>query len=224
MALHGMDISRTPSAGAMVFAALRRAIIEGELKDGDPIRQDEIARLFNISRIPVREAIARLEQHGLVKNHRFKGAVVAGLSMAEAGEIFDFRCLVEAQVIRRAVPRMTSALIEEVRAICVDCELATDPIRWGDLNRLFHATLYRPSDLPFHLATLDNAMDRLDRYLRARLLLTDGYARANAEHREIVEACARGDANAAEALIIAHIKGAHAALHEHLGKIKAQSE
>jgi DNA-binding transcriptional MocR family regulator len=93
MALKGVDISRTVSAGGLVFEALRRAIIEGSLKDGDSLRQDEIARLFNTSRIPVREAITMLEQQGLVKNHRFKGAVVVGLSLDEAGEIFDFRCI-----------------------------------------------------------------------------------------------------------------------------------
>lgn len=126
MALQGVDISKTPSAGDVVFQALRRAIIEGELEDGDPIRQDDIARQFNTSRIPVREAIARLEQQGLVKSHRFKGAVVAGLSIIEAGEIFDFRCLIEAQVIRCAVPRMTRALITEVQTICDACEAATE--------------------------------------------------------------------------------------------------
>lgn len=224
MVLQGVDVSKTVSAGGLVFEALRRAIIEGDLKDGDPIRQDDIARLFNTSRIPVREAIARLEQQGLVKNHRFKGAIVAGLSIEEAGEIFDFRCLVEAKAIRCAVPLISPDQIEEVQAICRACELATDPIRWGDLNRQFHASLYRASALPFHLAALDNAMDRLDRYLRAQLLLTDGYARANAEHRGIVEACARGDADAAEALTVAHIRGAHVALRAHLGRIKAQSK
>ena len=223
MVLQSVDVSRTLSAGGLVFEALRRAIIEGDLKDGDPIRQDEIARLFNTSRIPVREAIARLEQQGLVKTHRFKGAVVAGLSIAEAGEIFDFRCLVEAHVIRAAVPRLTPALIDEVDAICRASEAASDSMRWGDLNRQFHATLYRASALPFHLATLDNAMDRLDRYLRAQLLLTDGHARANAEHRGIIDACARGDADAAEALTVAHIRGAHVALRAHLGSIQAQS-
>ncbi len=118
---------------------------------------------------------------------------------------------------------MTPALIEEVRAICCACEATTDPIRWGDLNRQFHATLYQSSDLPFHLATLDKAMDRLDRYLRAQLLLTAGYDRANAEHRAIVDACARGDAAAAEASTLAHIRGAHVALREHLDRITAPS-
>lgn len=207
------------STGGLVFEALRRAIIEGELKAGDPIRQDEIARLFNTSRIPVREAIAQLEHLGLVKNHRFKGAVVAGLSIAEAGEIFDFRCLVEAHVIRLAVPRMMPALFDEVEGICNSCEVTTDPMRWGDLNRQFHATLYRASGLPFHLASLDKAMDRLDRYLRAQLLLTDGHARANIEHRAIAKACAKGDADEAEALTVAHIRAAHATLREQLGRI-----
>jgi len=217
MALKDLNIALTPSAGALVYDALRRAIIQGDLKDGDPIRQDEVARLFNISRIPVREAIARLEHHGLVKNHRFKGAVVSGLSLAEAGEIFDFRCVVEAQVIRRAVPRMTPALIDKAHGICAACEAATDPNRWGDLNRQFHATLYQASDMPFHLATLEKAMDRLDRYIRAQLMLSEGHARANADHRAIVEACAEGKIDAAEALIVDHIRNARASLCAHLG-------
>ena len=220
MALQGVDISRTVSAGGLVFQALRRAIVEGELKDGDPLRQDEIARLFNTSRIPVREAITMLEQQGLVKNHRFKGAVVVGLSIDEASEIFDFRCTIDTHVIRVAVPHMTPAVIAEARAICAAFSGTDDPMRWGDLNRAFHMTLYQASNLPFHLATLTNAMDRLDRYVRAQLLLTDGHGRANAEHLEILEACARGDADAAADLTAAHIRRAHAMLKEHLAKIQ----
>lgn len=221
MALKGVDVSKMVSAGGLVFEALRRAIIEGELKDGDPLRQDEIARLFHTSRIPVREAITMLEQQGLVKNHRFKGAVVVGLSIAEASEIFDFRCIIDAHVIRAAVPHMTPALIAEAHAICAAFASTSDPMQWGDLNRAFHITLYQASDLPFHLGTLTNAMDRLDRYLRAQLLLTDGHARSNAEHLDILEACARGDAAAAADLTVAHIRGAQYALRQHLGKIQA---
>lgn len=222
MALKGVDVSKMVSAGGLVFEALRRAIIEGELKDGDALRQDEIARLFHTSRIPVREAITMLEQQGLVKNHRFKGAVVVGLSIAEASEIFDFRCIVDAHVIRAAVPHMTPALIAEARAICDAFVSSTDPMRWGDLNRAFHITLYQASNLPFHLATLSNAMDRLDRYLRAQLLLTDGHARSNAEHLAILEACARGDAERAADLTVAHIRGAQLALQQHLARIQAK--
>ena len=222
MVLQGVDVSKTVSAGGLVFEALRRAIIEGALKDGDPLRQDEIARLFHTSRIPVREAITMLEQQGLVKNHRFRGAVVVGLSITEASEIFDFRCIIDSHVIRVAVPHMTPALIEEARAICAAFASSSDMMSWGNLNRAFHLTLYQASNLPFHLGTLTNAMDRLDRYVRAQLVLSDGHARANAEHLEILDACARGDADGAAKLTVAHIRGAQTALREHLAKIQAK--
>lgn len=221
MALKPMNVSQTRSAAALVFDALRSAIIAGDLKDGDPLRQDEIARLFNTSRIPVREAITMLEQQGLVKTQRYKGAVVVGLSLEAASEIFDFRCLVEAHVMRVSVARMTPEVIEQANQICDEFSATTDTMRWGDLNRAFHATLYSASGLPFHQATLDNAMDRLDRYLRAQLLLTDGHDRADAEHRAIVQACAQGDADGAADLIVAHIRAAHASLSEHLAQIQS---
>ncbi|MFN3723181.1 MAG: GntR family transcriptional regulator [Paracoccaceae bacterium] len=220
MALKADEIPKTVSTGVLVFEALRQAIIQGDLKDGDPLRQDEIARHFNTSRIPVREAITMLEQQGLVKTQRFKGAEVVGLSMAEAGEIFDFRCIMDAHVIRMAVPNMTPALIDEARAICAAFSSTTDPVQWGDLNRAFHVTLYQPSNLPFHLATISNAMDRLERYVRAQLLLSDGHVRTNAEHLAILDACAKGDAGAAASLTIDHIRGAHDMMRIYLARIK----
>lgn len=221
MALTGVDVSQTASASDIVFEALRRAIVTGELKDGDPLRQDAIARLFNTSRIPVREALTMLEQQGLVRTQRFKGAVVTGLSLDEADEIFDFRYLVEAHVIRAAVPRMTPALLAEAGAICDALAAEGDPKRWGDLNRAFHATLLGASGLSFHLAALGNAMDRLDRYVRAQQLRAEGRARSNDEHRAILAACAAGDAERAADLAVSHIAGAHRAMRAHLDGIRA---
>ncbi|MEC7965645.1 MAG: GntR family transcriptional regulator, partial [Pseudomonadota bacterium] len=160
MKLKSVDISRTASAATIVFEALRKAIIEGELQDGEPLRQDEIARMFNTSRIPVREAISRLEEQGLVKSQRYKGAVVAGLSLEEASEVFDFRALVECEVIRRAVPQMSPTLLAEARAYCEEFAASPNPMDWGDLNRKFHGALYSACALPYHISVVDNAMDR----------------------------------------------------------------
>ena len=81
MKLKATDIGRSASASLIIFDSLRQAIIDGELEEGALLRQDEIATAFNTSRIPVREALTRLEQHGLIENRRFRGAVVAGLSV-----------------------------------------------------------------------------------------------------------------------------------------------
>lgn len=216
MKLKSVDISQTASAATIVFEALRKAIIEGEMKDGEPLRQDEIAKIFNTSRIPVREAISRLEEQGLVKSQRYKGAVVAGLSIEEASEVFDFRALVEGEVIRRAVPLMSKDLLQEARSYCQAFASSPDPMAWGDLNRKFHWALYSASALPYHLSVVDNAMDRIDRYLRAQLVMSDGMERANREHLSILEACETGDAARAAELTRRHILGAKASLAEQM--------
>ncbi|MCC5987925.1 MAG: GntR family transcriptional regulator [Pararhodobacter sp.] len=212
MKIQAFDISRAASATTIVFDALRQAIIKGDLKEGEHLRQDEIARAFNVSRIPVREALLKLEQHGLVRTQRYKGAVVSGLSLDEASEIFDFRALLEPEVIRHAVPRMTQTVLEEARTFCEAFARDENPMNWGDLNRRFHSTLYEASGLSFHMEVLNNALDRVEPYLRAQLLLSDGMDRANREHRGILEACAAGDGERAAELTRAHIQGARNSL------------
>lgn len=219
MKLKSMDISATASASSIVFDALRKAIIEGQLEEGEPLRQDEIARLFNTSRIPVREAISRLEEQGLVKTQRYKGAVVAGLSPKETAEIFDLRALIEPEIIRDAVPRMSKDLLTEAREKCAAFSSATDPLTYGDLNRDFHETLYSASDLKFFQEIADNAIDRVERQIRAQLVLSDGMDRAGREHFGILVACEKGDADLASKLTREHIQGAKASLLKHLQQV-----
>jgi len=218
MKLKSMDISATASASSIVFDALRKAIVEGELAEGEPLRQDEIARLFNTSRIPVREALSRLEEQGLVKTRRYKGAVVAGLSPQETAEIFDLRALIEPAIMKDAVPRMSAKLLEEAREKCAAFASATDPMTYGDLNRDFHETLYRASDLKYFQDVADNAIDRVERQIRAQLVMSNGMKRAGQEHFTILEACEAGDADLASNLTRDHILGAKMSLLEHLGR------
>ncbi len=215
MKLQAYDISKTASAATIIFDALRHAIITGDLKQGEHLRQDELARIFNVSRIPVREALLKLEQHGLIRTQRYKGAVVAGLSLEEASEIFEFRAFLEPEVIRRAVPRMSRSLLDAAEANCAAFATASDPMDWGDLNRRFHTTLYQASGLPYHMEVLSKAMDRIDPYLRAQLLLSDGMERANREHLAIVEACKANDANRAADRTRQHILDARNSLVQH---------
>jgi DNA-binding GntR family transcriptional regulator len=215
MKLKAVDISRTASASTIIFDVLRKAIIEGELAEGAPLRQDEIANMFNTSRIPVREAISRLEEQGLIKTQRYKGAVVAGLSAEEAAEIFDLRALLEPEVLRDAVPKMSSECLAEARTHCMAFSESQNPMEWGNLNRTFHKTLYSASDLKYFIEVADNAMDRVDRYIRAQLVMSDGMERAETEHLCILEACEAGDADRASLLLRDHIQGVKLSLLEH---------
>ncbi|OYX41407.1 MAG: GntR family transcriptional regulator [Rhodobacterales bacterium 32-67-9] len=216
MKIESVDIALTSSAASIICEALKKAIVEGRLKDGEPLRQDEIARLFNTSRIPVREALTMLEQQGLVATQRYKGAVVAGISPEEASEIWEFRALVEGEVIEAAVPKMTAATLDEAQTHLAAFASAAGPMEWGDWNRKFHIVLYRASGLSYHLSVIEKTLDRVDRYIRAQLSLSNGLARADTEHRAILAACAAGDAAAAKALTRQHILGAKANLLESL--------
>lgn len=215
MKLKPVDISQTASASSIVFNALRKAIIEGELKEGEPLRQDEIARLFNTSRIPVREAISRLQEQGLVRTQRYKGAVVAGLSAEEAAEIFDLRAFLEPAIIRDAVPKMSKDLLAKARQSCLAFSTSSNSMEWGDLNREFHDALYSASSLTYFRDVADNAMNRVDRYIRAQLVMSNGMARAAREHLLILEACERGEADLASSLVKEHIMGAKQSLLMH---------
>jgi DNA-binding GntR family transcriptional regulator len=206
--IKAIDVSQTASVSTIIFDALREAIISGELEDGEPLRQEEIGKLFNTSRIPVREAITRLEQHGLVKTVRYKGAVVSGISDTDVDEIFDLRVLLEGAIVRHAVPLMTPSILQTAQKFCEDFASSSQPGTWGRLNRDFHCALYEAADRPNHMAIINSIMDRIDRVIRAHLALTDGMEIAIREHERILKACMDGDAELAGQLTEQHVQDA----------------
>ena len=216
MNFKAVNVAQSKSATEIVFDSLRQAIIMGEMEDGEPLRQEEIAKAFNTSRIPVREAIARLEQLGLVEARRYKGAVVAAISIEEFDEIFDLRAVVESDAMRRAVPLITKASLADARSYHVSFATATEPEEWTALNRKFHCCLYEAANSPTYLKVINGLLDRLDRYLRAQLSLTDGMERATREHEIILAACEAGDAEHAAALTYDHVQDAKASLLNYL--------
>ena len=208
MKFAAVDIRQAASAADLVYEALRRAIIEGDIAEGESLRQEEIAQKFNISRIPVREALFRLEQHGLIATQRYKGAVVAGLSIEEIEEIFEFRALIEAETIRLAVPNLDPETLKAARRHCDAFDRQTDPHRWSEINRNFHYTLYEASRRPYYLQNVRSSLDRIDRYLRAQLTFTKGVPRAGREHEAILAACEKRDPALASRLTRDHILNA----------------
>ncbi|SUY29396.1 GntR family transcriptional regulator [Aminobacter aminovorans] len=224
MKLETVDIRQAASAADIVYEALRKAIIEGELAEGENLRQDQIASLFNTSRIPVREALSRLEQNGLITTQRYKGAVVAGLSIEEIEEIFEFRALIEAEVIRLAVPNMNAKTLDMARRHCAAFDSEANSAKWGEINRNFHYSLYEAARRPYYLQIVRASLDRIDRYLRAQLTLTDGMNRARREHQGILDACIEGNADKAADLTRDHILGAGRALVTFLEETRGKND
>jgi DNA-binding GntR family transcriptional regulator len=120
--------------GARILVKVGAAIIEGRLRPGDDLNSVDLARRFNSSRTPVREALLALEREGLVEIAARKRPRVRRLGIVEVREIYELRCELYGLVSRRIVARAADAEIDELRAI--QRRLA-DAARADDLERAF---------------------------------------------------------------------------------------
>src|ERR1043165_2671365 len=99
---------RRQTLTTMTADAIRERILRGHYPEGQPLRQDAIGAELGVSRIPVREALRQLEVEGLVTFNPHRGAVVSSLSLKQIRELFELRADIEADLIVRAVPHMTT--------------------------------------------------------------------------------------------------------------------
>ncbi len=210
------DLGTTPTASEVILRHLRGAIVSGDLAEGVPIRQDDVARLFNVSKIPVREALKRLEAEGFVAFQRNRGATVARLSEPEIVQIFEVRAILEANAIRLSVPKMTEVDFDRAGQSAEAFAREPDVSRWAALNWDFHASLYAAADRPYLIRLIRSVNDRVERYLRVQLTVSGGHATAVAEHAAILAACRAGDADRAATLVYDHIMQACQSLQTHL--------
>lgn len=188
---------------------IRKLIFAGELKDGQPIRQDFLAARLGISRTPIREALVQLETEGLVRSEPHKGAVVAALSLADVEETFELRELLEPELLKASVPRLTEADFQTLAVILKEysSELRTRNVgRWGELNTALHATLYSRAEKPHTQAIVTRLLNASDRYTRLQLLMMKGLKRAETEHAEIVAHCRAGRTARAAVELKRHIR------------------
>lgn len=212
------DLGNAPSTSDIILKFIRDSIADGSLSEGEPIRQDDVAKRFNVSKIPVREALKRLEAEGLVAFHRNRGAVVTTLTEPEIAQIFEARALLEANLLRIAVPLLTHASLQKAASLCGAFAEEQDVARWSALNWQFHSSLYEDAQRPYMVGLIRSVNDRLERYLRVQLALSNGHQRAGQEHHEILAACVARDTERAAALLHAHILHAGQSLMHHLPK------
>lgn len=194
-----------------ISLALRKDILAGAIPEGEPLRQDSIAKRFETSRVPVREALRSLEAEGLVVFHPRRGASVASVDPNQILEMYDIRIALECGLLRLAIPKMSSRDIDEANAMLAEYELAGDEIEpetWDDLNWRFHARLYIPAHRPAMFTLARNNYYKQARSVRVRIAIATGYSGPHQEHREIVSACAHGNVEQASALLETHLVNA----------------
>jgi DNA-binding GntR family transcriptional regulator len=189
-----------------IYRELRKQILGGELKPAQQLRQDDIAALFGVSKIPVREALKQLEADGLVEFKPRRGAFVVELSESDILEVQEIRIALETRALELAIPNMTDNDINQAREILNEYEQVTDFERWCDLNSRFHQCIYAPCGLSKLVAMIQNVKDRTGAFMRLKVTMASGLDRPHSEHKKILAACEAGDVELGVKLLREHIE------------------
>lgn len=203
-----------------VYDFVKTRILSGELEQGAPLREEEVAELCGVSRTPVRDAIKRLEADLFVQRSESQRTFVATWSPEDIEEIFTLRAMIESYVARRAADRATPeniAALEDInRQIVASIEAPVPDIEaFLAGNRAFHATILdmassdRLSTLLNRLILQPIVQRTATRYDREEL------ARSANEHDELITALRRHDASWAASVMTAHIRRAFHSFSDH---------
>jgi DNA-binding GntR family transcriptional regulator len=201
-------LRRATSTPDLIAESLRDEILRGQLGPGQALRQEELAARFGVSRLPVRDALLRLESQGLVHVYPNRGAFVISLSADEVREIFEMRLLLEGDMIERAVPHMSADDWRRIDAAHAESVRTAGTDDWVEGDWRLHRALYEPAGRPRQLATIEQLRATVARYWTARDALPSGTTDWLADHDAILAACRARASVAARRRLEDHLRRA----------------
>lgn len=208
----GTPIGRPPRLADTVAEQIRVLVLDGQIKPGEPLRQEHLAERLGISRTPLRQALQLLEKEGLMVFSPSGTASVVELTKDDAGELLDLRDIVDGFAARRlarlGMPADTEAHLERVSDEMVRAYEAKDKPRYFVLNADFHLTILRATKHSRlnQFASLVQLSSQVP-YLEGPTM-PERLRRSIEEHRQIVEAIRDGDQDGAERAARGHVKRA----------------
>jgi DNA-binding GntR family transcriptional regulator len=188
-----------PSVSETLHGRLREGILTGVFPPGVVLRQEELARRLGASRVPLREAMTRLEVEGLVVLRPRRGYAVLSLDRSEILEIFELRAAVEEHLAGVAAQTRTdndvlavSQALARMERIASRSPNQTD--KWLDANSEFHARLLSAAHRHHSSRFASMLRDQVEPYIRIEINLTKDVRQAETEHRAMFEALQASDA------------------------------
>lgn len=203
-------LDRSRHAAPQVFERLREAIVSLELVPGTVLPRQELAERFGISQTPVRDALMRLGEEGLVDIFPQHATVVSRIDIAAARQAHFLRCSIELEVVRTLAQETDDKLLARLRAQ-VDLQAtvigADDYREFVAADQSFHRLMYEAAGVPDLWDLVRRLSGHVDR-LRRLHLPSAGKAQAVVrDHRRIVDAIAQRDPEAAQARLREHLSG-----------------
>ena len=200
------ETNENATVAARITEVIAEKIIAGTLKPDMPLRQDHVAREFNSSHVPVREAFRQLEAQYLVVALPRRGVRVAPLDATSIREISEMRAALEVVALRHAAPRLAPADFARIELALIEGENAETLQEFETANRAFHQALVTPCKMPRLLASLDGLQRANSRLVFAMARSSGWRPRSNQDHRLIVQALRARNLDQASNLLARHIQ------------------
>ena len=194
----------------VVFVTLRRQILTGELKPGERLMEIALAQRLGVSRTPIREAIRKLENEGLVVIAPRRGAHVAKITTQELNDVLEVRKTLEILAIRKACKQIREIELADLKrrekefADLIESG-SSDINALGDADAAFHDVIYLATRNRRLIQILNNLHEQMYRFRIEYLKEEDARKRLVAEHEEIMQALKSRDEEACVRLIGEHI-------------------
>lgn len=198
----GLRIENRDTLHLKVCNVIREAIIRGDFKPGQRLKQSELADSLGVSRMPIREAFQKLESEGLIELEPHKGAIVKSIRVADLEEIYALRAQLESLAVSQTVELVTEGDLSQLTSLVEQMEATKDVDEFIQYNIDFHRLLIKRCKwqrLNNFIATLWNGFPQQTPHFLGRL------ERSNKEHREILEAFVNRDKDRASKLVSEHI-------------------
>lgn len=198
-----MPIARNHTQANLAYLELKRRILMGEFSSSARLREIEVAALLGVGRTPVREALKRLEDEGLLTNEPRRGLVITSLDQQSVSELYAMRELLEGGAARFAAKHASEAEVQNMKTILNDPDAGLTPVQ---SNQAFHQSIYGAAHNKFLIRALQSLTDST--YLLGRSTLENPAraAIAHQEHSAIVEAIEAGSPDRAEQTAREHIR------------------
>jgi DNA-binding GntR family transcriptional regulator len=206
------DHRRYKSAADVAYSQLRRRILDGSLPPGGRIDQDAEAAILGLSRMPLREALRRLEAEGLVSVVRHGGAFVRDLSLEDLDDLYLLRNTLEGLAGRLGTERLTDDDLEAIKRLVPAMEeVVQDPSldAWLRIDWQFHSILYSAAGHPRLVELIRMLLEESARYRHMILSDPTEVRVAFEHHQQIIAACGRRDSGQVATIIQYSIDLAH---------------
>lgn len=184
------------SISATVFSKLEKDILSGVYKQGDVISENKLATVFSVSRTPVREAIKRLEQEGLIEYTTNKSIKILSITTNDVLDVYDIRLKIEADAVIKASNNMTSEDYKNISRIVDLQEFYSQKHDAENMNgedSNFHLEIYKLSGSPIYENILAELHKKIQRYRQVSQADKTRSAKTISEHRAILEAMRKKD-------------------------------